>query len=68
VRLIGEEVNAQVASLLCNNRPTVALVGDDMFDRMNIYYGLAPRHTALLRNRVLAPRLKAAGCRVAIVP
>jgi hypothetical protein len=64
VRLLGEEVTAQVAALICRDRPSVALANDHMFDEINEYYGFPLRHTAAERNLVLAPRLEAAGCRV----
>ena len=67
VRLIAEKADDDVVATLCRNRPRVALMGDRLFDRMNAYYGIAPQDVAARRNRILVPRLEAAGCRVSVV-
>lgn len=68
VRLIGERMNAKVVAGLCRDRPSVVLVGDGMFDRMNAYYGVSPQNSAAQRNSVLALRLTHAGCRFETSP
>jgi hypothetical protein len=68
VRLFSERLDQETIVAICRSHPRVALLGDRLFDKMNAYFGLAPKQIAAKRNHLLVPWFKAAGCRTVMMP